>query len=187
MDTNLGSRGVVWATIGAELITVCYELRYMVFLAIVLIIADLWWGYFDSKKRYYEACNAGDSFKMEKYKWHKSRAGRRSANKACDYLTYLLIGAFLGLGVMEPMGICGHVFSAAVAIGLGCICEIASITGHVLYVKMGVEIKLSDAWRWMLRFFVNLIKIKSHDIGEAVEDTMTGYNNKLGIENEIKE
>lgn len=186
MDTNLGSRGIVWATIGAELITVCYELRYMVILSIILILADLWWGYCESNMRYDEAKKNGDTLLMEKFKWHKSRAGRRSANKACDYLTYLLIGAFLGLGITEPMNICGHVFSAAVALGLGCICEVASITGHVLYVKLGIEVKMRDAWKWMLRFFIGLIKIKSHDIGEAMEGSIADYgksNTERKLEN----
>lgn len=182
MDSNLGSRGIVWAGIGAELIAVCYELRYMVILSIVLIVADLWWGYCESMKRYHEACKKRDEVLMEKYKWHKSRAGRRSANKACDYLTYLLIGAFLGLGVTEPMDICGHVFSAAAALGLGCVCEIASIVGHVLYVKLDIEVKLSDAWKWGVKFFVNLLKIKNHDIGEAVEGTIGNHDKEQNLE-----
>lgn len=178
----MGSRGIVWATIGAELITVCFELRYMVILSIILIVTDFWWGYRENTNRFEKAREKNNVYLMEKYRWHKSRAVRRSANKACDYLTYLLIGAFLGLGITEPMDICGHVFSAAIALGLGCLCEIASIVGHILYLKLGIEIKVSDAWKWATRFFINLIKIKNHDMGEAMEGTITEYDKEQHIE-----
>lgn len=177
MDGTTGSKGVVWATIGAELIAVCYELRYMVILSLILILADLWWGYCESSKRYNQAVVDKDKAAKEKYKWHKSRAVRRSANKAVDYITYLLVGAFLGLAITEPMDLCNHVLTAAIALGLGCLCEVSSIVGHVLFVKAGIEIKVADAWKWAGRFFINLIKIKNHDIGEAVDTTV---NNKKG-------
>ena len=175
---NTGTKGIVWATIGQELMSVCFELRYMVILSFVLIVADFWWGHSESSKRYHHALQEHDKTLMEKYKWHKSRAERRSANKAVDYLTYLLVGAFLGLAVTEPMGICGHVFTAAIALGLGCACEVASIVGHILYVKLGVEVRVSDVWRLVCRFFVNLIKIKNHDIGEAVDNTINDKYDK---------
>jgi len=178
MEMNTGTKGIVWATIGQELMSVCFELRYMVILSFVLIVADFWWGHSESSKRYHHALQEYDKTLMEKYKWHKSRAVRRSANKAVDYLTYLLVGAFLGLAVTEPMGICGHVFTAAIALGLGCACEVASIVGHILYVKLGVEVRVSDVWRWVCRFFVNLIKIKNHDIGEAVDNTINDKYDK---------
>lgn len=182
-EMNTGTKGIVWATIGQELMVVCFELRYMVILSFVLIVTDFWWGHSESSKRYHHALQEHDKTLMEKYKWHKSRAVRRSANKAVDYLTYLLVGAFLGLAITEPMDVCGHVITAAMALGLGCACELASIVGHILYVKMGIEVKVSDAWRWTSRFFVNLIKIKNHDIGEAVDNTISdGYDREQNME-----
>ena len=170
MDTTVGTKGVMWGSIGAELIAVVYDLRYMVICSVALILADLWWGYSESKVRKAMAKESNDAVLIEKYKWHKSRAGRRTANKIVDYLTYLVVGALIGLAITEPMDICSHIWTAAIGLGIGCACEVASIIGHVAFVKLGVEISLVDGWKAFVRFLGKLIKSKSMEIGEAVED-----------------
>lgn len=172
MDSNLGSKGVVWAAFGGEMVAVAFELRYMIIFSIILIFADLWWGHSDTMKRYYEAERAGDTRGMEKYKWHKSRALRRTANKFVDYLTYLILGAFLGLAITEPMDGCGHIITAAIGLGIGCLAELASIIGHYCYVKFDIEIKVVDVWRWLVRFVANIFRIKGKEIGDALDQTM---------------
>lgn len=169
METTTGTKAVVWGTIGSELLLVVYDLRWMVIFSVVLILADMWWGYSESKKRKEDAKEKGSAALEDKYKWRKSRAVRRTANKAVDYLTYLIVGAFFGLAITEPMDLCDHVWTAAIGLGIGCACEIASIVGHIAYVKMGVEISLADAWRAIVRFLGRLIKVRSQEIGEAVE------------------
>ena len=170
MEPSTGARGVIWGSIGAELLTVVYDLRYMVICSIALILADLWWGYSESNMRYKKAKEEDSEFGMDKYKWHKSRAGRRTANKIVDYLTYLVVGALFGLAITEPMDICTHVWTAAIGLGIGAACEIASIIGHVAYVRMGVEISMVDGFMAFMRFLGKLISVKSNDIGDAVED-----------------
>ena len=65
---------------------VVYDLRYMVICSIVLILADLWWGYSESKLRKREAEEIGNATLVEKFKWHKSRGGRicRTGNHGTD-------------------------------------------------------------------------------------------------------
>lgn len=177
MDSNLGNKLLLWAgigsevSIGKELMNVAFELRYMIILSAVMIVTDLWWGHSDSMKRYAEAKVAGDMVGMEKYKWHKSRALRRTANKSCDYLTYLLIGTFLGLALTEPMNGFNHLYTAAIGLGIGCLAELASIVGHFCYVKLGIEVKIIDVFKWLWRLVLNIFRIKS-SIGEAIEQTM---------------
>jgi len=170
MDTNIGPKGVLWGTIGAELMIVVFDLRYMIICSFALIFADFWWGYSESRMRYEQAKEKGDTALMEKLKWHKSRAVRRSANKVVDYLTYLVVGSLIGLAITEPMDICSHVWTAAIGLGVGCGCEIASIIGHIAFVKLGVEVSLIDGWKAFVRFLGKLIRVKSSEIGEAVED-----------------
>lgn len=170
MESSTGAKGVLWGSIGAELLTVVYDLRYMVFCSFALILADLWWGYSESSMRYKNARKEGSEYGMDRYKWHKSRAGRRTMNKIVDYLTFLVVGALIGLAITEPMDICSHVWTAAIGLGVGCACEIASIIGHVAYVRMGVEISMVEGWRAFVRFLGRIISIKSNEIGEAVED-----------------
>lgn len=172
MDSNLGNKGVVWAAFGGEMVAVAFELRYMIIFSIMLIFADLWWGHSDMMKRYAIAEKANDIRGMEKYKWHKSRALRRTANKFVDYLTYLILGAFLGLAITEPMGGCGHIITAAIGLGIGCLAELASIIGHYCYIKFDMEIKVVDVWRWLINFVANIFRSKGNAIGNALDQTM---------------
>jgi len=190
MNTNVtsgtvGIKGVYWGGMMAELVNVLHDLRYMFVCSIVLILADLWWGYSEAKLRRKEAQEAGNATLADKYKWRFSRAARRTANKTIDYLTYLAIGAFVGLAVTEPMDICSHVWASAMGLGIGCACEIASIVGHVAYVKMGIELSLTDAWRAFIRFLGRLIKAKSEAIGEAVEGLGRGHHYRQYHEPEV--
>lgn len=169
-DINIGSKTIIWTTFGMELLQVVYDLRYMVIASVVLILADMWWGYSASRKRLEDANRRRSATLQDKYKWHKSRAVRRTFNKFVDYLTYLIVGAVLGLAITEPMEICSHVWTAALGLGIGGGCEIASIVGHVVYVKLGVEVSALDAWRAMMRFLGRIIRQRSNEIGSAVEE-----------------
>lgn len=169
MESTTGTKVVLWGSVGTELITVVYDLRWMVILSLVLILADLWWGKSEAKKKYAEAKELGNYTLMEKFKWHKSRAMRRTCNKIVDYLTYLVVGALLGLAVFEPMDVCNHVLTAAIGLLIGGGCEVSSIIGHMVYVKMGINVKTIDVWRALMRFFGRMIKAKSQEIGDAVE------------------
>lgn len=151
------------------MIGVVYDLRYMVLCSLALIFTDLWWGYSESQKRWRYARDIGNATLMEKFKWHKSRAIRRTANKFIDYLTYMVCGALIGLAITEPTEVCSHVWTAVIGMIIGCACEVASIMGHVFYVKMDIEVSMGDAWRATVRFLGRLIKVKSAEIGDAVE------------------
>lgn len=170
MDTSVGSKAIVWGSIGAEITSVVYDLRWMVFFSIGLIFIDMWWGHSESMKRLYEATKIGNATLQEKFRWHKSRAVRRTFNKLVDYVSYMILGALLGMGITEPMGICDHIWTAAFFLLAGGCCELASIIGHVAYVKFGIELKMVDAWKALVRFIGRLISVKSTEIGEAVED-----------------
>lgn len=169
MEPTTGTKVVLWGTIGSELMTVFYDLRYMVIGSLVFIAADFWWGYLENGKRREKAKEDNDTLLMEKLRWRWSKAVRRTASKVVEYMTYLFVGAFLGLSVTEPMEICSHVWTAAIGLGVGCSCEIGSIISHIAYVKYGIEIKPIEACKMCIRFFGRLIKIKSQEIGDAVE------------------
>lgn len=83
METE--GKAIVWGTMGMECITAIYDLRWMIVLIVVLIVADFWFGLSESL------------FKHEEFRF--SRAGRRTCNKLVDYLTYLLLGAVIGLAI----------------------------------------------------------------------------------------
>ena len=146
------SRTTTWAVMGAEAMTALYDLRWMIVFIVALILCDFWWGISESRK-------TGQELRF-------SRAGRRTCNKLVDYLTYLLVGALLGLAIFEPLEWATHTTTAAVALGFGCLWEIDSIVGHVCAVH-------NIRWNFSVKkLIVSLVKKKSEDLGEAVEDAM---------------
>lgn len=179
METT-GTKVLLLGSVGTELTGVMYDLRWMFALSLVLIAADFWWGWASSKKKFSEAKAMGNQTLMDKFRWHKSRAVRRTCNKVVDYMTYTLIGVLFGLGIFEPMGICDHVVSAAIGLLIGGGCELCSIIGHIVYIKMGVDVKAADVWKALMRFFGRLIKIKSQQIGDAVEGLSREGHHKEG-------
>lgn len=147
-----GGKAIVWGTMGMECITAIYDLRWMIVLIVVLIVADFWFGLSESL------------FRHEEFRF--SRAGRRTCNKLVDYLTYLLLGAVIGLAIFEPLNITTHTVTAAVGLGFGCLWEVDSIVGHVCALH-GVKTKFS-----IKRLIISLLKRKNKDVGEAIEEAL---------------
>lgn len=166
-DNNFGN-ALIWVAFANEGLQCVHDLRWMIVLSIVLIFADFWWGWNESAMKYKRATTDEE---REKYRFHKSKAIRRSANKFVDYITYLLVGGVLGLAILEPLGICNHIVSAAVGLGLGCAADLISIIGHYCAVKH-INIDLDTVWQFVKKLIVNLVKQKSEDIGEALDETL---------------
>lgn len=150
METE--GKAIVWGTMGMECITAIYDLRWMIVLIVVLIVADFWFGLSESL------------FKHEEFRF--SRAGRRTCNKLVDYLTYLLLGAVIGLAIFEPLNITTHTVTAAIGLGFGCLWEVDSIVGHICALH-GVKSKFS-----VKRLIISLLKRKNKEVGEAIEEAL---------------
>ena len=157
MTANTG-RAVVVGAMGAEAMGALYDLRWMLVLIVVLIVADFWLGVSESLHKH-------EHFRF-------SRAGRRTCNKAVDYVTYLMLGSVIGLAIFEPLGWANHVTTAAVGLGFGCLWEVDSIVGHVCELH-GVKNKFS-----VKRLLIALIKKKDEDVGEAVEEAFEEMENE---------
>ncbi len=170
---NIGTQGLTWALLGSEAIGVLYDLRWMLMCVAVLIVTDFWWGTKETNRRFEET-------KDEKYRWRFSRAGRRSLNKCIDFLTYLLVGATLGMAIFEPLGICSHTISGALALALGALFDISSIIGHVCYLH-GISTKggiLPILWRILAK----VARRKSDLLADAMEEVDIDKEGKDGEE-----
>lgn len=141
---------ILAATMGSEAAGALYDLRWMLVFILWLTAADFWFGISESRKR--------------KIPFRLSRAGRRTCNKLTDYVAYLLTGALLGMALFEPLHIAGHTTTAACGLALGCLWEIDSIVGHVLFLH-GLEGRFS-----LRRFLLSLIKHRNPALGEALEE-----------------
>lgn len=155
-------RAVVVGTMGVEAMTALYDLRWMLVLIVVLIVADFWFGVSESLHKH-------EHFRF-------SRAGRRTCNKAVDYVTYLILGSVIGLAIFEPLGWATHITTAAIGLGFGCVWEVDSIVGHVCELH-GVKNKFS-----VKRLIIAIIKKKDADVGEAVEEVLEGDDTNKKLE-----
>lgn len=155
------SKAVVLGTMGGEALSALFDLRWMLVLIVVLIVADFWFGVSESLHKH-------EHFRF-------SREGRRTCNNAVDYITYLILGSVLGLAIFEPLGWATHTTTAAIGLGFGCVWEVESIVRHVCELH-GVKNKFS-----VKRLIIAIIKKKDADVGEAVEEVLEGddTNNKL--------
>ena len=136
-----------------------YTLRWMVFLAIILILGDLWFGTRASKKR-------GEPVR-------RSRAGRRTFNKVVDYMCYIFIGVSIGKAIAEPYGV-DPIVTAITAMLLCYGFEIDSIYGHILELH-NIKVKVSI---WKLLAYILTLRFKQ--FSEVIEDISKQYkdNNK---------
>ena len=130
-----------------------FGLRWMVLLIIFMIITDFYLG-------------LTESVKIKKEHFRYSRAGRRSVCKFIDYMSYMMFGAFLGKGILEPLHLGTYEEGGAIGSVIAAIFELDSIKGHVCAihnVKFDFSIK---------RFIVAMIKKQNQDAGEALEEAM---------------
>lgn len=141
-----------------------YDLRWMVTLALILILSDLWFGVSASKYR-------GD-------KVRKSTAGRRTFNKIIDYLCYIFVGVTLGKAIAEPYGV--DPVTTAITCMLLCYgFEIDSIYGHILELH-NIKSKYSF---WKLLAFILTLRFKQ--FASAIDDIYKQYdNNNSNINND---
>lgn len=135
----------------AQLSGYVFDLRWLLGLLVVLIAADFWWGTRESKQK-------GDELRF-------SRAMRKTLNKFVDYITYIIVGAFIAHVICVPIGLVENAQAgAAIGIGLGLICETDSIVKHIFTLH-----GLKFSWRKLL---ISLIKLKSPDWGQALDDAI---------------
>ena len=141
----------------AEWQSLVHNMRWMIALALILILADLWFGVRAAKSR-------GE-------KVRKSRAGRRTFNKTVDYLCYLFIGITIGKAIAEPYGV-DPIVTAITAMLLCYGFEIDSIYGHILELH-GIKVRYS-IWRLLWYIF----SLKFTKFSEALEDIKNAYDKK---------
>ena len=162
-----------------------FDLRWMIVLSVILIVVDFYYGTRESRRHYEEAKIENNKAGMEKYRFHFSRAGRRSFNKFVDYITYLLVSCLIGIAITEPLCGISHVITSAVGLGAGCLFDVCSTVGHILVLHNLETPRLSTkgVTRFALKYAANFVKRKDADAGEALDETI---DNNLNLNNDDK-
>lgn len=145
-----------------ECTQIIYDLRWMILLAIILILSDLWFGISASR--------------VQDIVIRKSRAGRRTLNKLVDYICYILLGAVIGKAIGEPYGV--DPMGVSITIMILCYCfEIDSIYGHICEIH-GIK-KQYSIWKIIFK----LLTLKFNELGEAFRDMAEQKNNFKNTKN----
>lgn len=171
---NTGTRAAATLLLGKEMQVILTDSRWMLLAILVCVVADFRYGWGESARRYCQAKRDNDRIGMEAYRWHTSRAWRRTVNKFIDYLIWVSVGMFLGMAVLEPIGL-PHIYGGVAATAIAVFCEARSFCGHFFYLR-GVTVKKKTLLGFMRAFAVALAKRKDEDIGEALEKGFDGID-----------
>ena len=174
---NTGTR-FLGGILSAEMVSVLGDMRWMLLLIALCVVADFRYGWGESSKRYKEAKEAGDKILMMQYQWRTSRAMRRTINKLIDYIVWTVVGMAIGMAILEPVGI-NHIFGGVVATAIAVMCEAKSFFGHFFYLH-GVTYDEKSIAGFFKAFIVALAKKKNEDFGEALEE---GFKDRKEDEN----
>lgn len=140
-----------------ELMNIMMEIRWWIFSAFVLVMADLWFGVRVSK--------------MKGIKIRYSSAGRRTLNKFVDYFLYILIGTSLGMSLYQsfPDSAINPILVSSIILIFCYAFEIDSIYDHICYLK-GKK-KVISIWKamWLIVTF-RFSELRDIDNLKPVED-----------------
>jgi len=164
---NTGTR-FLGGLLSAEMIAVFNDMRWMLLVVALCVIADFRYGWGESSRRYSEAQKEGDKILMVQYKWRTSRAIRRTVNKLIDYIIWIVVGMAIGMAILENVGV-SHIFGGVVATAIAVMCEAKSFFGHFFYLH-GVNVEQKTITGFIKAIVVALAKSKNEAFGEALED-----------------
>lgn len=160
-----------WAALFiGELQQIVWDARWLLLAIVVCIAADFRYGWGECARRYSDAVREGNATLADKYRWRSSRACRRTLNKFCDYLLWVIVGTLIGKAILDNVGvpyIYGAVVAAAVAIG----CEAVSFIGHFFYLH-GVGVEKKTLAGFIRALAVAIVRKKDGDMGDALDEAL---------------
>ena len=78
---GIGARGFSLLLFSSEIMQLVVDAKWFIAFRLALIVADFMFGWGESHKRYERAKRASDKKGMATFRWHASRAIRRTRNK----------------------------------------------------------------------------------------------------------
>lgn len=168
---NTGTR-FLGGLLSTEMIAVFYDMRWMLLVIALCVIADFRYGWGESSSRYERAKRKGDKVLMVQYRWRTSRAIRRTVNKLIDYVVWILVGMAIGMAILEPVGV-NHAIGGVCATTIAVVCEAKSFLGHFLYLH-GINVCEKSLSGFFKAFVIAFAKKKDESFGDAIEE---GFNN----------
>lgn len=172
---NTGTRATATALLSNELVMIVADARWLLLAILICVLADFRFGWGESSRRYAEAKKQGNTILILQYKWHTSRALRRTVNKLIDYLIWVSVGMIVGMAI-ESVGL-NHIYGGVAATIIAVYCEAKSFCGHFFYLH-GVNVQQKSIAGFLKAFAVAFAKRKDKDVGEAMEQGFNSIKDK---------
>lgn len=170
---HTGARAAGVTMLYSEITQMVIDSRWIMIAVVFCCLLDFRLGCKDSAKHKEEADKAGNHVLSEIYRFHRSRAIRRSANKFVDYILLMLVSEAIGAAFLPYVGV-NYIYGAWAGGLMACGCELSSAGGHFLYIH-GVKIEKRNIKGYIMAFAkalaVTFARQKVGDqAGDAVEE-----------------
>ena len=176
-----GARAAGVTIFYSEITQMIVDSRWILVAVILFCVFDFRLGCKESEKRKEAADKDGNTLLSEFYRFHRSRAIRRSASKFVDYVLLMMVAESFGAAFLPYIGV-PYIYGAWAGGLIACGCEISSACGHFLFIH-GVQVEKKNAKGYILAFLkalaVAFARQKAGDqVGEAVEEAFNEAENK---------
>ena len=183
-----GTRAAGVTIFYSEITQMVVDSRWILIAVVLCCLLDFRLGCKESAIHKTAADKDGNKVMGEFYRFHRSRAVRRSANKFVDYILLMLVFEAIGAAFLPFVGL-RYIYGAWAGGLIACGCELSSAGGHFLYIH-GVKVERKNAKGYILAFVKALAvafarQKGGEQVGEAVEDAFeeagkNGGNDTIG-------
>lgn len=178
---HTGTRAAGVTIFYSEITQMISDSRWILIAVVLFCVFDFRLGCKESKKRKEAADKAGNTLLSEFYRFHRSRAIRRSASKFVDYVLLMMVAESFGAAFLPYIGV-PYIYGAWGGGLIACGCEISSAFGHFLFIH-GVKVEKKNAKGYILAFLKALAvafarQKAGEEVGEAVEEAFNEAENK---------
>ena len=170
LHTGVRAAGVTM--LYSEITQMVVDSRWILIAIVLCCILDFRLGCKESSIRKTEADKAKNSMLSELYRFHRSRAIRRSANKFVDYILLMLVSEAIGAAFLPILNV-NYVYGAWAGGLIACGCELSSAGGHFLFIH-GIKVEKRNVKGYVVAFVKALAvafakQRGGEDVGVAVE------------------
>jgi hypothetical protein len=170
---QMGTRAAGVTIFYSEITQMIIDSRWILIAIVLCCALDFRLGTKESAKRKEAADKEGNKMLGDLYKFHRSRAVRRTMNKFVDYVLLMMVFEAIGAAFLPYVGV-PYIYGAWVGGLIACGCELSSAGGHFLF-NHGVKVERKNAKGYILAFAKALAvafarQKGGEQVGEAVEE-----------------
>ncbi len=167
-----------------EVTQMVIDSRWILIAIVMCCVVDFRLGCQESRIKKAIADKEHNDMMSEFYRFHRSRAIRRSIDKFFNYLFWMVMSMAIGAGFLPKLGI-DYIWGAWSGGIVACGCELSSAGGHFLYIH-GITVEKKNLKGYIVAFLravaVAIARQKGGaDAEEIVENTFDNFNKQNDV------